>query len=191
VTSLVTSTLTRPKIGEIESGDVAVVRRDGDRVLCAVIDALGHGPVAAAVAGLAAGALLADAFSGDVAKLLLATDRVLKGTRGAAGLLCVFDGASSSLSAAAVGNVEMVTSSRTISVRAQPGIIGSLTRPPRAFRSTMYPGDRIAIISDGVSQRFSLADTSALSRDQACRTIFEAHARDHDDATLLLAEVTP
>ena len=41
--------LTRPREGETENGDRAVVVDLGDVTLLAVIDALGHGPVAARV----------------------------------------------------------------------------------------------------------------------------------------------
>jgi negative regulator of sigma-B (phosphoserine phosphatase) len=189
---IATALMSRPKVGEIESGDVAVIRRadpNGERVLFAVIDALGHGRGAATVAAAAQRSLMSTPFAGDdVVCFLMAIDRALKGTRGAAGLVCLFTG--DSFVAAAVGNVELAASARTVGVRSVAGVLGSLRREPRALSSAARAGDRIAIFSDGVSQRFSLSDTTGLSTDQACRTIFAAHARDHDDATLLLIEVT-
>ncbi|WP_194858340.1 MULTISPECIES: hypothetical protein [unclassified Myxococcus] len=37
----------RPKVGALENGDGVVVRQECARTLVAVVDALGHGPVAA------------------------------------------------------------------------------------------------------------------------------------------------
>ena len=42
--------LSQPKPGEKANGDAVLVRRDGDALMLAVVDGLGHGPIAAEAA---------------------------------------------------------------------------------------------------------------------------------------------
>ena len=66
--------LSRPREGESVNGDAVIVRRHGDAVLVAVVDALGHGPKAAEVAE-ASTEWLAAAHDVGGAPSLIATSR--------------------------------------------------------------------------------------------------------------------
>ncbi|HLK43637.1 MAG TPA: hypothetical protein VKV34_09875, partial [Thermoleophilia bacterium] len=96
--------LGRPFPEERVSGDHAVFVREGDTVLCAVIDGIGHGPLAGDAAAQAAGAVLANAGSG-LASILEACDAALAGTRGAVMALARIDEAQGTVEHASVGNV--------------------------------------------------------------------------------------
>jgi negative regulator of sigma-B (phosphoserine phosphatase) len=175
-----------PKDGEIENGDIAVVRRNEAGTLLAVIDALGHGPQAAAVSRTAA-ALIADSpFPDGPLTVIEALHERLRGTRGAAALVCVVAG--NRLEACSVGDVDMRCWRTRIPVVLTPGIVGSQLRRPRVFGGDLLDDDRIVVFSDGVSARFSLGDARELSPADACRAIMKTHRRAHDDATMMVAD---
>jgi phosphoserine phosphatase RsbX len=184
---LLVSKRTRPMIGEIDNGDTVIAHDFAHGQVLCVVDALGHGPAAAIVARCAEVALSLPNRCLDASRAIENLDLALRGTRGAAALVTVFDG--TRLTACGVGNVEMKSTSRSLQTRLFPGVLGTLARRVHADVLEPRVGDRFALYSDGISGRFSLADTSALSLDQATRMIFSEHARPHDDATLALAEV--
>jgi negative regulator of sigma-B (phosphoserine phosphatase) len=176
-----------PRAGEKENGDVAVVRHDGARSLLAVVDALGHGPHAAHAARIAASYLLTQAFPSRVIDAIDGLHACLRGTRGAAAMVCITS--PGRLEACGVGNVELRCSRPRVPVVLTPGVMGGLLKQPKIFSSDLQPNDRIVIFSDGVSSRFSLNDVRDLSPEDACRTIFAQCRRAHDDATVLVADL--
>jgi negative regulator of sigma-B (phosphoserine phosphatase) len=176
-----------PKDGEIENGDIAVVRRDEAGTLLAVIDALGHGPQAAAVSRTAAALIVESPFPDGPLPVIEALHERLRGTRGAVALVCVVRG--DRLEACSVGNVEMRCWRARIPIVLTPGIVGSQLRRPRVFGGDLPDGDRIVVFSDGVSARFSLDDARELSPAEACRAIMKTHRRAHDDATVMVADL--
>lgn len=179
--------ITAPKTGERENGDVVVVRHETNWLLFAVIDALGHGQQAAHAAKAAADLLERVPSSHDVSTILMSLHERLKGTRGAAGLVCIASG--ERLQACGVGNVEMRCGRPGIPVILTPGIIGSHLKRLRPFACNLQRGDRVIMFSDGISSRFSFADVRDLSPKDACKSIFGRCRREHDDATVLVADL--
>jgi negative regulator of sigma-B (phosphoserine phosphatase) len=175
-----------PKDGEIENGDLAIVRRDAQGTLLAVIDALGHGPHAAAVARTAATVIAESPFPDGPLTILEAMHERLRGTRGAAALVCILRG--NRLEACSVGNVEMRTWRMHLPIVLTPGIVGSQIRRPKVFGGDLPDEDRIVVFSDGISARFSLSETRDQPPAEACRSIFKAHRRAHDDATIMVVD---
>jgi negative regulator of sigma-B (phosphoserine phosphatase) len=179
--------LSVPKVGETQSGDVAVVRDELGCTMLAVIDALGHGPHAAEVANAASAYLGRVDLSRGALHAMEGLHAHLRATRGAAGLICML--ASGTLEACGVGNVEMRCENARVPIVLTPGVIGSRLRHPRAFRGELGSRDRVVIFSDGVSSRFSLKDVRHLSPADACRAILDHGRRPHDDATVLVADI--
>ncbi len=179
--------LSIPKLGETQSGDVAVVRTEHDRTLLAVIDALGHGPHAAEVADAASRYLRAVDLTRGALHAMEGLHEHLRATRGAAGLICLL--ASGTLEACGVGNVEMRCETGRLPIVLTPGVIGSRLKRPRVFGGELRSRDRVVIFSDGVSSRFSLKDVRDLSPTDACRAILDGGRRTHDDATVLVADI--
>jgi negative regulator of sigma-B (phosphoserine phosphatase) len=175
----------RPRRGESVSGDRAVVIEGAASSTFAVIDVLGHGPVASDAADEAARALRAGE-GGTVADAIGALGGALRGTRGAAALVLVVDG--DRLSAGGVGNVELRADGLKLSVALVPGIVGARHGPPVVFDAVAVPGGRIAVFSDGLSQRLDLGAVRGLPLEEAAAALFERHATTTDDATLLLLE---
>jgi phosphoserine phosphatase RsbX len=176
-----------PKVGESVNGDAVVIRHDGDHTLIAVIDALGHGPGAALAAQVAIEALADVQLTNGVQSVIDKVHDKLHGTRGAAAMVCIWDGAR--IRGCAVGNVELRSRGTRVPVMLTPGILGARVRSYRLFESPLVPADRIVIFSDGISSHLSLDETQRMSPSEACRTIMDRYRRSHDDATVLVADV--
>jgi len=180
----------RPKRGESANGDLVVVERHPSGILVAIVDALGHGPRAEAVAKLATDyfAGVAAGFAGcDAEGLMGGLHAALRGTRGAAATLCVIRGAR--LEACGVGNVEMRCVGASIPVTLCPGIVGVQLRKLRSFSGTLVPKARCFLFSDGVSRRAPFAELSRLSPKVACSRLILQHRHEHDDASVALVAV--
>lgn len=178
-----------PKEGEQQSGDAVFVRPIDGGGLFAVIDALGHGERAAEAATVAL-AVLSEAPTSWGAGVLIEQLHVrLRGTRGAAGMVCVVrDGR---LEGCSVGNVELISLGTRIPWVPSPGILGASLRRIRLFEAQLTPGDRLILLSDGVSPRIEPTLFRGTSGPDACRTLMNKYRRAHDDATVLIADIEP
>jgi len=179
--------LTRPCPREIENGDAIVVRGEGASVIFGVIDALGHGRHAAAVAKLASEVIQKSEPTEDVQQVLEKMHAALTGTRGAAALVCKLQGGL--LEGCGVGNVELRVHGSVVPVVLSPGVLGGRVLRFRVFRGELNEGSRLIVHSDGVSPKFSARELSSLSPEQACRHLLETYGRAHDDASVLIADV--
>jgi negative regulator of sigma-B (phosphoserine phosphatase) len=179
--------LTRPKEGELENGDAVVVRREAAGVVVAVIDALGHGVHAASAARAGSETIESMPFPDSALAVIDALHERLRGTRGAAALVCIVR--ESRLQGCSVGNVEMRCLGSKLPIVLSPGVIGAQMRKPRAFVGDLADGDRLVMFSDGLSSRFALLDFRNLAPAEACRSIFAANRRPHDDATVVVMDV--
>ena len=185
---LQTATLTRPCHGFIANGDVAVVRVDGGHALLGVVDALGHGPAAAEVADRAQGFLDdVPVEAADPAELLRALHAELRGSRGAAASVCCFDG--SVLRSAGVGNVAVRGLGVDPGLVCAPGVLGRRVRAVRTASTSVTPGARIAMFSDGISARVDLTTLRMLDPARACKEALTSFGRTTDDATILIFDV--
>lgn len=172
--------------GEHHCGDTAVWRRTSSHHLVAVVDALGHGEGAELVADKALQHLHVAAIT-SAGEVLAGLHEALKGTRGAAAMVAIFDGRR--LEASGVGNVELRGLTRALPIAPVPGILGGRTHPFRSGSIELHYGDRFAMFSDGISRRADLRQALVLPPREACTTILRDHRNANDDATLLVAEV--
>lgn len=177
---------TLPREGEPVSGDVVVVRHVEGISLLAVIDALGHGPKAAAIASTAEQWLGNAVLTDGVESLMTGLHGALRDSRGACVLLCL--ASRESVSGCSVGNVDMRWLKTRPPFVLTPGVVGQRIDRLRIFRIPPPVDERVAIFSDGISARFDLRATATLSTREACRAIFAQHRRTHDDATVLVAD---
>lgn len=183
---LIVATASRPLPGQSENGDACFVRDVDGGVFFGVVDALGHGPFAALTSSLA----LTHLQNVDVAKGVTAAvsslHAALKGTRGAAALLCHYkDGV---VSACGVGNVEIRRFGVKLALHNTPGVVGGvIARPPVAAVADMPRGARLVVFSDGVSAKFGADDVNG-AVDAVAASLLEKFGRATDDATVLVAE---
>ncbi len=184
---LATHARSRPRPGEVENGDAVVVRHTARFSLVAVVDALGHGPVAAQVAGTAIAALTAATLPLRPEEVLLHVHEALRGTRGAAATVVTLeDGV---MRGCGVGNVEVRTPGRGSPVLLSRGVLGSSSVRLRPFDATLGRGERFAIFTDGLTRRLDLESVRELPLPDACDALFARFAQELDDATLLVGEV--
>jgi phosphoserine phosphatase RsbX len=176
-----------PKVGETLNGDAVVVRHDGRHQLIAVVDALGHGPGAALAAQVAVEELEVAPLDRGVQNLIERVHGKLHGTRGAAAMVCIWNG--ERIEGCSVGNVEMRSRGTRVPVMLTPGILGSRVRSYRIFESLLVPADRLVIFSDGISSHVAIDETQRLSPREACQAIMDRYRRSHDDATVLVVDV--
>lgn len=146
--------------GQTILGDLSLVKSFGQNALAAVVDGLGHGLEAFAVAEQAVNLLEANAALPPDSLIQRCHEGLLK-SRGAVMSLVVFDAVKGCISGLGVGNVDgclfradaTVTPSRE-SILLTPGIVGSQFPPLRASVFTVSPGDLFILTSDGVRGGF-------------------------------------
>lgn len=177
-----------PKLGEYVNGDAVLVRRDeADRLLFAVIDGLGHGPAAARASGAAVQYLESAPLDRPLYSLMEALSGALRGTRGAAGTVCVLH--AHNLAACAVGNVQLSCTGAEIPLVLSSGVLGHRVPKYRVCEAKLRPRARIALYSDGISSRFRLDEFRQLTPADACKLMLERHRKREDDATILIADM--
>lgn len=171
-----------PMEGEALSGDLHLVKQQGTTALLAVVDALGHGPEAAAVAQRAVAALeRTDVLSAD--RGLAVCHEALKGTRGAALAVVLLDASREQASWLSVGNVEALLlhadagqAPARRSIRQRGGIVGQMM-PPIVSECVEWRADDLLIIAtDGVRTAFAREQWSSASAAFLAQRLFSAHS---------------
>jgi negative regulator of sigma-B (phosphoserine phosphatase) len=169
------------------NGDRPFHRQDTEgRNLLAVIDGLGHGPEAELASVAALNYLTQVMLDKPFEQLMCELHEAMRGTRGAAGLVCVNDG--SDFVACAVGNVELRPVRTEVPLIASAGILGVRVQKFRICKATIKSACRLVIFSDGITNPTSIGEVHALSPQLACEALLRRHRRTYDDATVLIAD---
>jgi hypothetical protein len=140
-----------PCEGETVSGDGYSLAAGPAGVLLVVIDALGHGPLAAEVLAMAV-TILKVARPGAIDGLFQVLDERLSGTRGAVAAIALISPKTHQLTWAAIGDVQGTIASgllRTTLV-ATPGILGYRSRQAMPRTVPFNAGDVLCMATDGV-----------------------------------------
>lgn len=177
-----------PKVGEKANGDRPFHRSDAEgRNLIAVIDGLGHGHEAQ-LAALAAVQYLSEApLDTPFDELMHALHASMRGTRGAAGTVCVSSGAD--FFACSVGNVELRPVRAEVPLISSAGILGVRVQKFRICKTQIQRPCRLVIFSDGISNPTSLSEFHNVPPKPACDGLLLRHRRTYDDATVLIADL--
>ncbi len=170
-----------------DNGDGVCVRHEDGVTLFAVVDGLGHGPGAAVASRSALEYLGSVPLTTTVLDLISGLDAALRSTRGAAAMVCRFE--NGMLESCGVGNVEMRTVGAEIPTVLTPGILGRGVNNPKIFRGALRAGARLLVFSDGISTRFAAHDFKSMERRQVLATLMTRFRRDHDDASVLVADM--
>lgn len=174
------------------AGDHAAFVRDGEMLVLAVADGLGHG-VGAREAAAASILRVVRSPSKDPAALLLESHADLAQTRGAAMTLARVDERASIVSLAGVGNVTAMAlgpSSRRLFTGSSfvLGMPGQVRLNEEQL--TLGPGEALALHTDGVSQRRVLHDARELLREHPivmAQSLLGGEPDAPDDALALVA----
>jgi anti-sigma regulatory factor (Ser/Thr protein kinase)/serine/threonine protein phosphatase PrpC len=187
--------LSRPCAGETRSGDQAAWLRDGDALVLAVVDGLGHGPPAR-VAADAAIATLRRHAGASPADALAACDVALESTRGAVMSVARFDSTRRALEHAGAGNV----STRIYQQGTSQGFLTTARVLGARHRSVRIPVERVTLgadtvlvmFSDGLTTRTDLSGQLELLRQPplvVAATLLDRFGRRDDDALVLVARL--
>jgi negative regulator of sigma-B (phosphoserine phosphatase) len=115
--------------------------------------------------------------------------RTMAGTRGAAGTVVLFR--EGKVEACAVGNVELRSGDLRLPLVATPGVLGVRVRKFRTCEAVVSRPGRAILFSDGISSRAPFLDFLRLGPGEFCEEILNSYRRDHDDSTVLAADVEP
>ena len=178
----------RPCLGERVNGDTAIIEHRDEILFLAIVDALGHGPQANAVADRAERFLRND-WSSDVLDTMHRLHSELKGTIGAGAGLCVVDSVTRDLRYTGIGNTVLRTfGSQATRLISTDGIIGDRFRTPAVQSAPLNETGTVLLYTDGVSDRFDLAQYPQLiyhSASAIARKIVERFGKPYDDATCM------
>lgn len=183
---------TRTLPGQPESGDLHLVKAVGPDALVAVVDGLGHGAEAAAVARAAVAALAADA-GGPVPRLVERCHRALASTRGAVLSLARFTHQEHSMTWLGVGNVmgvllyaDPAARPARVGLVTRGGIVGSRLPALEPRTLPVALGDTLIFATDGIEGAADALPSDASP--QALADQILAHgATGRDDALVLVA----
>jgi hypothetical protein len=183
--------VSRPYPGETANGDAWTVEWHAGACRVAVIDGLGHGPMAA-VAAQRAAALLKAHPELMPEEAMRACHAALHGTRGAVIALASIDREARQVSYAGIGNVEaqLWQSGRTQRLVAQRGIVGMTLPTPRSSVYALGQDWVLLLHTDGVSARFAVESVPAVTSPTPAAlatAVLEGWGRDTDDATVVVA----
>jgi serine phosphatase RsbU (regulator of sigma subunit) len=183
----------RPKEGEHHCGDQFAMVALAAGAVMAVIDGLGHGPEAASVARLAAGAVTAHAQDGP-AEILASCHHELRRTRGAVMSLAVVHLDSETLSWVGVGNVEGVlwpgaraAGTRRARLLTRNGVVGLRLPRLHADQVPLVGGDLLVLATDGVAAGFAQPTPRPWRPSTLATELLLTYGRDDDDALVLVA----
>ena len=178
--------------GQARSGDRAVLVRYEGGALVAAIDGLGHGGGAADAAAAAAEVLSAHPDD-EPTHLIAACHRALTRTRGAVMTLAWFDLASRRLAWTGVGNVEgrLVHAAAGLNAPTEGaftrgGVVGYNLPPVRVTSAELEPGDVMILATDGIDSGFAGAVTAGGTAQDIADRILARHAREADDALVVV-----
>lgn len=179
--------------GQTQSGDSFLVKELPNGTLLAVIDGLGHGDEAAAVAKSAAGIIDAQAGQG-VLPLLRRCHQGLRETRGAVASVAWLNASPEEMTWAGVGNVEglLVRKNREArppaeSLLLRPGVLGDQLPVLHASLVPLMAGDTIVLATDGIRPDFGKEVKPDWPPQKIAAHILSQFAKNNDDALVLVA----
>lgn len=190
------SVAARPMIGQPVSGDLHVVAPFKGGFLLAVIDGVGHGNEAHAVAATAAEVLKKN--SGDsVITLVKRCHHALAETRGVVMTLASVDVPANTLTWMGVGNVEARLFRAEAEVNhlcehilLRGGLIGLQLPAVQAALIPLMPGDLLVFATDGIHPGFEARINLTETPKQIANRILNQHFKGTDDALVLVVRYT-
>jgi serine phosphatase RsbU (regulator of sigma subunit) len=179
--------------GEAVCGDLEVLGERADGVLVGVVDGIGHGAEARAVAERAVDAALS-AHTLSVIPIVRRCHAELLGSRGVVMSLASLSVADDTLTWLAVGNVagllmraDPSAVPRTEGIVTRAGIVGCRLPMLNASVTCITPGDVLVFATDGIRAGFVKQVNTVQSPQHLADRILSHYGRDNDDALVLVA----
>ena len=184
---------TLPLPGEVESGDLSLVKRVGKGTLIAVVDGLGHGQEAASSAHAAIAALERYARE-PLADLVRRCHTALLGMRGVVLGLAYLDPQAATMTWLGVGNIgglvlhaDATSRPPRIGLVPTAGFVGGEQPHPTSRVVPLTPGDTVVLFSDGIRDGFAESLTLPDTPQSIADFIITRHVKGTDDALVLVA----
>lgn len=181
-----------PKKGQAECGDAWSVRDFGARQLICIVDGLGHGPLAATASARAISVFESARPDATPAAIMTQAHEALKDTRGAVMAILALDRLAGTADYCGIGNIAAAIHLGTESkhLLSIEGTVGYRMRATRTQTAPWAPAAVAILYTDGLSGRCGPAKyPGLLSRHPSliASVLFRDHARDTDDATIVVA----
>ena len=185
--SLKSSVLSKPKKGEYVSGDSYYVKQSKSDFFFCIIDALGHGINAQPVAKKGISVIEKGYFM-DIRQIVEECHKGLLDTRGAALCIGKISFTKNSLEYTSIGNIESRIYGRDQTrLISYDGTVGRAIDSYKVHRYSFRKGDCLVSYTDGISNSFTLEkELLGKKTQQIAEAIFSAHAKDYDDATVMV-----
>jgi hypothetical protein len=168
--------------GQGVCGDRVGVWRGRTHTTVAVVDGVGHGPLAAAAAETAM-AVVARQLEASPAEILTCCDSALRGSCGVVMSVCRFALGTGVMVHAGIGNIGLRHLGTGLCAAAPlPGIVGARMRRVHEQTSHLDRGDLLLLYTDGVSSRFELEPLRVDRAQDMADAIVARYAKPHDDA---------
>lgn len=181
--------------GEVESGDLHIVRPVAGGVVVAVVDGLGHGAEAATAARSAVATIGSRAHDSPLS-LFEHCHQALKGTRGVVMSLALIRRAEASMTWLGVGNVEgMIVRAddsgpnprARSALVTRGGIVGSELPKLKPEVLPLAIGDTLIFATDGIREGFVEGLPTDATPQQQADHILSRYRKGTDDALVLVA----
>jgi anti-sigma regulatory factor (Ser/Thr protein kinase) len=181
--------MTRPAEGHIQNGDAYLIRSEGNRLLLAMIDGLGHGE-AASDSARAAVATIERNLTQPIETILRATHDALRMMRGAVMGLAAIDRAAGIIEYAGIGNTDfrVIGGRERLRFISLNGTLGSRLERVKVFKENLPKVSTMIMATDGISERWDTDNypgLMGLHPQLLCATVMRDFSRPNDDATIL------
>jgi len=174
---------------EAECGDTGVIKEVDNRCFLALVDVLGHGREAHAVALTAQAYLEQNCFKEPV-EVMQGLHACLKGTRGAVAAICRLDIATGELAYAGMGNIVVrVLGPRAARFVSRDGVVGYMISTVKQQAVKLLAGDVLVMHSDGIKEHFELSgrpDILSGSAKSIATALLEQFWKQNDDASCIV-----
>ena len=182
---------TQPMPGQTVCGDLHLVKPFAYGALVAVVDGLGHGDEAIAVARIAIN-VLAEQADQSVITLVKRCHEALINSRGVVLTLASFNTLDATVSWLSVGNVTGLL--LRADTKAMPpcetallrgGVVGYQLPPLRASVIAVAPDDLLVLATDGIRNSFDLSDLLGGTPQKIADRVMSRHFKGNDDGLVL------
>jgi serine/threonine protein phosphatase PrpC len=186
---------TRPLPGEASGacGDMGLLRPTANGLFVAMIDGLGHGVGAQAVAREACNHLNGVDPDGKLDDIMLSLQKQLRGGLGCVGALCRVDAESGLLDFCGLGNITTrIVGESSKTLVPQGGIIGQVSPVPRVQQRMLVANNVLVMHSDGISSHIRNAGLEELLQggaQTAAERLVSDFGRNSDDAGCVVIRV--
>jgi serine phosphatase RsbU (regulator of sigma subunit) len=147
---------------ETDCGDTGVIKEFDGQCFLALVDVLGHGSEAHAVA-LIAKKYLEQNYRQELIDVMDGLHACLKGTRGAVAALCHLDTGTGKLIYVGIGNITVrVLGPRNSRFVSRDGVVGYMMSTLKEQILKLFAGDVLVMYSDGIKEHFELSESPGI-----------------------------